>query len=383
MLTREGIRGAAKPEFSSLPSPPCKSSHCERSPPTPEKSHTNGAAAHAGLEAGAACARASAPNPLPPTCALPGGEARAPAGWREGAREAPSCLLRVCGGREPGQRLERSTRRENRGGGGGNLPSPAPVSILPLRRSIHEVSPPPRCSRRDPEPRGAASLPPEAGGGQKRFPLPPERGAAARAGAGNSRGLSGWRSPSGERSPAFLLPGPGGGVGHGEGLAARSGRVGGWVGGRRVSQLQPSRGRRPARTTAAAPPQAPGEPRAPQRPRSRPPPPWPSPPPSLTHPPGRPGPRPSRRSSSLSPHSAATRVLPPPPSASLAVSGASSPPPQALLSHTRARARARPGSLGRPLFSSPPHPPSPLNAAVGGGRRIDVPSASCSRRRGR
>lgn len=45
----------------------------------------------------------------------------------------------------------------------------------------------------------------------------------ARAGAGNSRGLSGWRSPSGERSPAFLFLGPGGGVRHREGLAARVG----------------------------------------------------------------------------------------------------------------------------------------------------------------
>lgn len=89
----------------------------------------------------------------------------------------------------------------------------------------------------------------------------------ARAGAGNSRGLSGWRSPSGESSPAFLLPGRAGASGSARAWLPE------WVGGRRVSQLQPSRGRRQARATAAAPPQQPREPRAPQRPRSRPPPP--------------------------------------------------------------------------------------------------------------
>lgn len=134
MLTREGIRGAAKPEFSSLPSPPCKSSHCERSPPTPEKSHTNGAAAHAGLEAGAACARASAPNPLPPTCALPGGGGARPsglAGRRAGSPQLPSpCVW------GEGAWAASGTFHSQREPGGGGRKSPEP-------RSRFHPSPPP------------------------------------------------------------------------------------------------------------------------------------------------------------------------------------------------------------------------------------------------
>lgn len=197
----------------------------------------------------------------------------------------------------------------------------------------------------------------------------------ARAGAGNSRGLSGWRSSSGERGAAFLLPGPGGGVGHREGRAAR-------VGGGPPRQPAAAGPRQAASADdAAAPPQQPGKRRAPQRPRSRPPPPWPSPPPFLTHPPGRPGPRPSPRSS-FSPHS----LLRPGCSCRSPASQPLGrliplPSPQALLSHTHTRAPC--SLLGRPLFSNPPHPHGLLNAAVGGGRRIDVPSASCSRRRGR
>lgn len=171
-------------------------------------------------------------------------------------------------------------------------------------------------------------------------------------------------------APPSSFPGRAGALG-----TARAG-LPEWVGGRRVSQLQPGRGRRRARTT---------RPLLLSRPASREPPPpaapapWPSPPPSLTHPPGRPGPRPSRRSS-FSPHSLR-------PGCSCR-SPASQPPGRFLFLllprlsfHTHTS--ARPGLLGRPIFSNPPHPHSPLNAAVRGGRRIDVPSASCSRRRGR
>lgn len=176
---------------------------------------------------------------------------------------------------------------------------------------------------------------------------------------------------TGERGAAFLLPGPGGGVGHREGRAAR-------VGGGPPRQPAAAGPRQAASADdAAAPPQPPGEPRAPPPPAA--PAPWPSPPPSLTHPPGRLGPRPSRRSS-FSPHSLR-------PGCSCR-SPASQPPGRFLFLllprlsfHTHTS--ARPGLLGRPIFSNPPHPHSPLNAAVGGGRRIDVPSASCSRRRGR
>lgn len=348
-------RGEAKPEFSSLPSPPCKSSHCERSPPTPEKSHTNGGAAHAGLEAGAACARASAPNPLPPTCALPGGGGARPsglAGRRAGSPQLPSPCVWGEGAWAASGTFH--SQREP-GGGGGNLPSPAPVSILPLRRSIHEVSPPPRCSRRDPEPRGAASLPPEAGGGQKRFPLPPERGAAARAGAGNSRGLSGWRSPSGERSPAFLLPGPGGGVGHGEGLAARSGRVGGWGAAASASCSRAAAGgqrgpRRPLllRLPASREPRsAPARgPRPPGRPRL-----LPSHTPRAARAPGLPGAPPPSLHTLLRPGCCGRRRRRPPASLS---------PGQVLLLlrlsfHTHARARA-PWLAGPPPFLQPSSP---------------------------
>lgn len=181
---------------------------------------------------------------------------------------------------------------------------------------------------------------------RKRVLLPPERGAVARAGAGNSRGLSGWRSSSGERGAAFLLPGPGGGVGHREGRAAR-------VGGGPPRQPAAAGPRQAASADdAAAPPRPPGKPRVPQRPRSRPPPPGrlrllPS-----HTPPGRPGPRPSRRSSS-SPHSQRLGCS--------CRSPASQPPGRFLFLlllglsfHTHAR--ARPGFLGRPLFLQPDSP---------------------------
>lgn len=142
------------------------------------------------------------------------------------------------------------------------------------------------------------SLHSEAGGGQERIPLPPERGAVARAGAGNSRGLSAWRSSSG--GARRRLPLSRAGRGRWAPGAARAG-LPEWVGGRRVSQLQPGRGRRRARTTRPLLLSRPAS-REPPAPPLAAPAPWPSPPPSLTHPPGRPGPRPSRCSSS-SPHS--------------------------------------------------------------------------------
>lgn len=63
-------------------------------------------------EAGAACARASAQSPIPPTCAAPIGGAR-PVGWRESAREAPGWLS--VWGREDRRRLERATLGDNGG----------------------------------------------------------------------------------------------------------------------------------------------------------------------------------------------------------------------------------------------------------------------------
>lgn len=152
-----------------------------------------------------------------------------------------------------------------------------------------------------------------------------------RARAGNSRGLSGWRSSSGERGAAFLLPGPGGGVGHREGRAAR-------VGGGPPRQPAAAGPRQAASADdAAAPPQPPGKPRAPQRPRSRPPPPGrlrllPSHTPRAARAAGLPGAPPSLHT--------ATRVLLP--LACLAASGLIPlpSPPQALLSHIHTRARA-------------------------------------------
>lgn len=172
-------------------------------------SRTNAAVGRGELEAGAACSCESAQTLSRPRARPRGRRARAPAGWREGALEAPSYFLEW--GRENGKRLERSTLRT------GGL-------FRTLRRSIHEVSPllteiwSPGARRHPPRSR---RWPP------RRSPRPPERGSMERgsmerAGAGNSRGLS-WRSPSGERSPAFLLPRPGGGVRHRDGLAARVG----------------------------------------------------------------------------------------------------------------------------------------------------------------
>lgn len=203
-------------------------------------------------------------------------------------------------------------------------------------------------------------------------PLCSRSGALWRApGAGNSRGLSGWRSsnrgawrrlpPSRAGRGRWAPRGPGCPSGWGAAASASCSRAA--AGG--------ERGRRGRSSSAARRAASPPPPAAPA--------PWPSPPPSLTHPPGRPGPRPSRRSS-FSPHSLR-------PGCSCR-SPASQPPGRFLFLllprlsfHTHTS--ARPGLLGRPIFSNPPHPHSPLNAAVRGGRRIDVPSASCSRRRGR
>lgn len=201
----------------------------------------------------------------------------------------------------------------------------------------------------------------------------------ARAGAGNSRGLSGWRSPSGARGPAFLLPGPGGGVRRREGLAAR---VGG--GAAAASAAEPRGRRRPllrSRPASREPLSAPA--RGP-RPLAV--------PASFPHtPPGPPGPQAfpalllPLSKLRCEPAAAAVRL---PRCLRGDFSSSGSPfTHRHTLAHTDTHtgARARSGSLGRPLFSSPahPHPHNPLNAAVGGGRRIDVPSASCSRRRGR
>lgn len=223
-------------------------------PPFLRNSRTNAAVGRGELEAGAASARESAQ-------ALPRPRARS-----RRRRAHPSGLA----GRRAGSPQLPSWRGGGRRGSVWNVPLAEPGDSL-VRRSIHEVSPPSHTEIRSPVARRHPS---------RRSPRPPERGAVARAGAGNSRGLSGWRSPSGARGPAFLLPGPGGGVRRREGLAARVG------GGAAAASAAELRGRR-----AAAPPQPPGEPRAPQRAPAR----GPRPlavPASFPHtPPGPPGPQ--------------------------------------------------------------------------------------------
>lgn len=172
----------------------------------------------------------------------------------------------------------------------------------------------------------------------------------ARAGAGNSRGLSGWRSSSGERGAAFLFPGPGGGVGHREGRAAR-------VGGGPPRQPAAAGPRQAASADdAAAPPQPPGKPRVPQRPRSRPPPPGrlrllPSHTPRAARAPGLPG-APPPLHTRCDPGAPAARL---PRSLRADSSSFSSSGSPFTHTHTHARARA-PCLAGPPPFLQPSSP---------------------------
>nr|XP_020019487.1 uncharacterized protein LOC109686550 [Castor canadensis] len=177
----------------------------------------------------------------------------------------------------------------------------------------------------------------------ERFPRLPERGAAPRGGAGNSRGLSGG-ALAGSAVPSSSFPGRAGALDTAS--ADQAARVGGVAGAPR-----PAGGERGLRDCSSPAARRAGRP---SRPRSRP------PPlrglrllPSHTLP-GRPGPQ--AFPALLLPLStfAPARVLLLP--AGLAASGAS-PFPRALLSHTRALA----------CWAAPFSPACPLTPPSGGG----------------
>lgn len=216
----------------------------------------------------------------------------------------------------------------------------AAVAFLPLSfadRSVSSPRPPPRygAPRRGHAPSLQPGPAPRTQLWPKLFPPPPERGAAPRAGAGNSRGLSGGTQAE-SAAPPSTSPGRAGVLGPARARLPEWGRGGprlrsrgiggGWIA---------AAGREPDDRGASQEPLGElGEPA----------PPHPGPRPlavsaSLPHtPPGPPEPRPSRRFSSFSSHSPLDPVVLL--SAGLAPSGAS-PRSQALLKHT-----STPRSLG-------------------------------------